>query len=72
MKIVDLKIGTKLVTTFVMVAILVAAAGVVGILMIGIIGTEMDTILDEKVPFKDVSMEAIIALISTRDACGEY
>ena len=72
MKIANVKIGTKLIAAFLIVAVLVAVAGVVGILMIRVIGTEMDTILDEKVPFKDVSMEAIIAVISTRDASAEY
>ncbi|HEC60647.1 MAG TPA: hypothetical protein ENI27_00150, partial [bacterium] len=72
MRIKDLRIGTKLVTAFLIVAVLVAVAGVVGILMIGTIATEMDIILDDKVPFKDISMEAIIAVISTRDASAEY
>jgi len=72
MKIKDLRIGTKMITAFLIVALLVAVAGVVGILMIRDIGAELDIILDTKVPFKDISMEAIIAVISTRDASGEY
>ena len=72
MKIANLKVGTKLISAFLLVAALVAATGVIGIVVVGMLASEMDTILDDKVPFKDVSMEAIIAVISTRDASAEY
>ncbi len=68
----NVKMVVKLTGGFFLVAVLVAVAGVIGIIMLGMIGDEMDTILHEKVPFKDVSMESIIAVISTRDASGEY
>jgi methyl-accepting chemotaxis protein len=32
----------------------------------------MDTVQNEKVPHKDTSMEALRAVITTRDACAEY
>jgi methyl-accepting chemotaxis protein len=67
-----MKIGTKLLGSFLIVALLVAAAGIVGITMIGLLGREMDVVQNEKVPHKDVSMEALRAVITTRDACAEY
>ncbi|MBN1798067.1 MAG: hypothetical protein JW822_05805 [Spirochaetales bacterium] len=67
-----MKIGTKLLGSFLIVAVLVAAAGTVGIVMIGLLGSEMDVVQDVRVPQKDCSMEALIALIATRDFCAEY
>jgi methyl-accepting chemotaxis protein len=67
-----MKIGTKLLGSFLIVSFLVAVAGIVGITMIGLLGREMDVVQEEKVPHKDSSMEALRAVIATRDACGEY
>ncbi len=72
MKISDWKISKKILAGFLLVSGLVAIAGIIGIVMVTIIGSEMDIVLFEKMPFKDISMEAIIALISARDASAEY
>ena len=72
MKLGDMKIGTKLITAFLLVAVLVLAAGGIGLYVQRSLGHEMDTVLSDKVPFKDVSMEAIIAVITGRDASAEY
>ena len=45
MRLANVKIGTKLIGAFVLVAMLVLVAGVVGILMIGTLASEMDIIL---------------------------
>ncbi|MEW5815861.1 MAG: MCP four helix bundle domain-containing protein, partial [Spirochaetota bacterium] len=72
MKIADLKIGTKLVGGFLVVSILVAVCGVAGIIMVSNVNSELHTISHERLPIKDVSMEAVIALITGRDAAAEY
>ncbi len=66
------KLSTKLIGGFLMVAVLVLVAGGFGIYAQGKLGSEMGNVLNNKIPFKDVSMEAIISVISGRDACGEY
>jgi methyl-accepting chemotaxis protein len=72
MKFSDLSIGIRLISGFLLVAALVAVAGITGIIVSSTQEKEMDKILLEKMPFKDVSMEAIIAAIRTRDASGEF
>ncbi len=67
-----MKLLPKFLTGFFLVAFIVLIAGVIGIYVSQNIATKTDIILDDKVPIKDVSMEAAIAVISTRDACGEY
>jgi methyl-accepting chemotaxis protein len=66
-----MKIGTKLLGSFLIVAVLVAVAGIVGITMIGLLGGHMDTVQNIRVPQKDVSMEAVRIVITSRDACAE-
>lgn len=72
MKIADFSIGFRLISGFLLVAALVAVAGITGIMISNTQEKEMDKILLEKMPFKDVSMEAIITAIRTRDSSGEY
>jgi methyl-accepting chemotaxis protein len=69
----------KLLAGFLSVAAIVAIAGVIGINTAtdishhsDVIMEKSDIIFEEKVPMKDVSMEAIISVISTRDALAEY
>ncbi len=68
----EVKIGQKLIISFLVVASLVLVAGAVGINSANTIGRNADIIMDEKIPIKDVSMEAIIAVITARDASAEY
>ena len=68
----NLKIGTKLISGFVIVSLFIFVAGIFGILNVKKVGLAGDRILDEEVPVADCSMEAMIALISTRDVMGEY
>ena len=67
-----LNIGTKLISGFVFVSLLVALAGIVGIYNIGVVGQAGDVILHDKVPVADMSMEGTIDIISARDALGEF
>lgn len=67
-----MNIKTKLLSGFAGVTIIVLAAGIIGIAVSSSIGSNADTILDDKVPVKDVSMEAIIALLHGQDALAEY
>jgi methyl-accepting chemotaxis protein len=67
-----MKLMAKLLIGFLGVAAIVLLAGLIGIYSANTLGRNADLILDEKVPVKDVSMEAIISVISGRDAAGEY
>ena len=67
-----MKLMSKLLISFLGVAVIVLVAGILGIYSATTIGRNADLILDEKVPAKDVSMEAIISVISARDASAEY
>jgi len=53
----NMKIGTKLLGGFLLVELLVAAAGIVCIIMIGVIGNQMHMVLDEKVPYDDEQLK---------------
>jgi methyl-accepting chemotaxis protein len=68
----DIKVGTKLITGFMIVACIAATIGFIGLNSIKTVGMAGDVILDEQVPLADASMESTIALISGRDAMGEF
>jgi methyl-accepting chemotaxis protein len=68
----NLRVGTKLIAGFLTVAVIAAVVGVIGLSNIKTIGGAADVIMDEQVPLADASMESIIALISGRDAMGEF
>lgn len=67
-----MRLMTKLLLGFIGIACIVLIAGVVGVYTARSIGQNADLILHEKVPIKDVSMEAIISVITGRDASAEY
>ena len=67
-----MKLMAKLLTSFIGIALLVLIAGVMGIYSANKISGNTDLILDEKVPMKDVALEAISAITTTRNASGEY
>jgi len=68
----NMKIGTKLVGGFCLVALLVLIVGLTGIFGLKNVGKSADIIMDEKVPIADASMEGMIALISGRDLVGKF
>jgi phosphoglycerate-specific signal transduction histidine kinase len=72
MRIRDLKVSTKLIAGFLIVAVVVGIVGVAGLMGLNRIMHEADAILDEQVPLADASMEAMIAIISARDMMGEF
>jgi methyl-accepting chemotaxis protein len=68
----NIKVGTKLIAGFLTVAVIAAVVGVIGLSNIKTIGGAADVIMDEQVPLADASMESTIALITGRDAMGEF
>ncbi len=72
LRIKNIKIGVKLITGFMIVTLLLFAVGFAGLNGVERIADAADVILDEEVPIADASMEMTIALISGRDAMGEY
>jgi methyl-accepting chemotaxis protein len=68
----NLKIGTKQIGGFILVASIIAVVGATGIYSIKAMGGAFDVAMDEEVPLADASMEGMIALISGRDAMGEF
>jgi methyl-accepting chemotaxis protein len=67
-----LTIGRKLGGGFLLVSLLVLVIAVVGIIITGSVARSGKTILDEKVPAKDVAMEAVIALEKSISASREF
>jgi len=72
MRIADFSIGTRLITGFLVVSLLVVLAGVTGIVVSKIQEKAMDKVLFDEIPFKDISMEAKIAAVKTTDSVGEF
>jgi len=68
----NIKVGTRLITGFMAVAMLVALVGVIGLANLRTVGRAADVIMEEQVPLADASMEASIALVSGRDVLGEF
>ncbi len=65
-------IGIKLISSFILVAILVAAVGLIGSMGLKKMEASADVILDEKVPVSEASLESVIAQISGRILLDEY
>ncbi|MBN1765584.1 MAG: CZB domain-containing protein [Sedimentisphaerales bacterium] len=64
-------IGKKLISGFLCLALLVGAAGMTGIILVKKVYQAGNLILEEKVPLKDVSMEAVISAGNALEACRE-
>ena len=65
-------IGKKLIGSFLILSLVVVAAGLTGFIMVKRVARSGDVVVEEKVPFKDVSMEAIISAERAVNACGNY
>ena len=72
MKLGNIKVGTKLVSGFIIVAVLVGIVGMVGLNSLEKVMTTADVILDEQVPMADASMESTINLLAGGDAMAEF
>ncbi|MCK5580660.1 MAG: CZB domain-containing protein [Candidatus Omnitrophica bacterium] len=68
----QLNLGKKLIGGFLGVALLVVVAGVAGIMMSGKIGDSANRVMTANVPHKDVAAKATLAVVTGRDASGEY
>ncbi|KKL25316.1 hypothetical protein LCGC14_2406540, partial [marine sediment metagenome] len=71
-RLADVKVGKKLTSGFIAVALIILAVGAIGVVNIDKISTAADQIMDVEVPMADASMEAMIGLITGRDLMGEY
>jgi methyl-accepting chemotaxis protein len=67
-----MKVGVKLIGAFCLIAVLVALVGFIGTLGIERIGKAADIILDRKVPVAEASLKGMTALISGRNAMGQF
>ncbi|MBF0109065.1 MAG: hypothetical protein HQL76_07820 [Magnetococcales bacterium] len=72
MRFSDFKVGTKLLSGFILVALIGALMGGLGLRSLGGLMREADLIFEEKVPLADAAMEAIIDMVSMRDLMGEF
>ncbi len=71
-RLADVKVGKKLTSGFLAVALIILAVGGIGVVNIDKISTAANQIMDVEVPLADASMEAMIAIISSRDLMGEF
>ena len=65
-------ISKKLVGSFFVMTLVVVAAGLTGLIMVNRVAQSGDVVVEEKVPFKDVAMEAIISSERAVGACRNY
>lgn len=68
----SMKLSTKLISGFVLVALIIVVVGGVGMNGLRIMGGAFDNAMDKELPVADASMESMIALISGRDLMGEF
>ena len=65
-------IGNKLMAGFIALSLIVVITGMTGLIMVKRVVRSTDIVLEEKVPVKDVAMEAIIASDKALNACKSY
>jgi len=68
----NMKLSTKQIGGFILVALIIAVVGATGTYGLKTMGGAFDVAMDDQVPLADASMEGMIALISGRDAMGEF
>ncbi|MCK5353081.1 MCP four helix bundle domain-containing protein, partial [bacterium] len=68
----NIKVGTKLIAGFLIIAVLVLCVGGIGFMTLKSTSRTANDILNVDVEMADTSMESNIALISGRDLMGEY
>ena len=66
-----LSIAKKLVISYFVLTAIVIISGVTGIYMVAEVADSGNVVLDEKIPLKDVSMEAMIASGRAMESCRE-
>ncbi|MBE9503900.1 MAG: methyl-accepting chemotaxis protein, partial [Proteobacteria bacterium] len=65
-------LGNKLLAGFLGIASLVFVAGMVGIVMVGRVADSADTVINDKMPLIDASMEALIAVETAISSSRNY
>ena len=65
-------IGQKLMGSFLILSLVALAAGLTGLTMVKKVARSGDVVVEEKVPFKDVAMEAVISAEQTLNACRQH
>ncbi len=68
----NMKLSTKQISGFVLISLIVAVVGAVGMNGLRVTGKAFDVAMNVEVPLADASMEGMIALISGRDLMGEF
>lgn len=68
----NLKVGTKLLLGFMIIAVIAGTIGIVGLINLNTVGAAADIIMDKELPLSDAAMESMIALVSGRDLLGEF
>jgi methyl-accepting chemotaxis protein len=72
MKLSDVKIGSKLVGGFFLIAMMLGIVGSVSLVQIRTMGKAADVILEEEVPVSDAVMEMKYEIVKARDLLAEY
>ncbi len=68
----NMKLGAKQIGGFVLISLIIAVVGAVGINGLRTTGKAFDVVMDQELPVADASMEAMISIISGRDLMGEF
>ena len=71
-RLADVKVGTKLISGFTLIALIIGVVGLVGITNLKKVGHSADIIANEKVPITDASMELTIKLTEQQSALHAY
>ncbi len=71
-RLADVKVGKKLTSGFLAVALIILVVGGIGVVNIDKIGAAADRIMYEGVPMANASMEAMINILTARDLMGEF
>ena len=69
---INMTIGKKLIMSFLVLCLIVVTAGLTGLIMVDKVARCGDVVVEEKVPLKDVAMEAIIAAERAVNECRRY
>ncbi|MGE5893567.1 MAG: MCP four helix bundle domain-containing protein, partial [bacterium] len=72
MKLEDIKIGNKLIGSFLLITLLLAVVGSGGLVQLRTVAKSADIILLHEVPVADAVMEAKTQIIKARDLLAEY
>ena len=72
MRLKDINLQRKLLSGFLFVALMVIVSAIAGYLSLNRLAGEMNSVFEEKLPVKDVSMEASISLLELQSSASDY